>query len=97
MTKHTLHASSCLSANMVRGNSAQTSRLHSLSILASYEAKTAKISNLWTFWPIIQLTSHHHFPTPSLPLTIVIIIDVNDDDSGRPLGSKLNSTLINVN
>ncbi len=29
-----------------------------LRILASYRAKTAKISNLWTFWPIIQLISH---------------------------------------
>ena len=23
-----------------------------------YEAKTAQISNFWTFWPIIQLISH---------------------------------------
>ena len=29
-----------------------------LRILVSYKAKTAKISNLWTFWPIIQLISH---------------------------------------
>ena len=27
----------------------------SLRILASYEGKTAKISNFWTFWPVIQL------------------------------------------
>ncbi len=26
-----------------------------LRILASYESKTAKISNFWTFWPVIQL------------------------------------------
>ncbi len=28
-----------------------------LTILASYKAKTAQISNLWTFWPIIPLIS----------------------------------------
>ncbi len=26
-----------------------------LRILATYEGKTAKISNFWTFWPVIQL------------------------------------------
>ena len=29
-----------------------------LRVLASYEAKTAKISNLWTFLPITQLIIH---------------------------------------
>ncbi len=29
-----------------------------LRILASYEAKTAKISNYWTFWPASQLINH---------------------------------------
>ncbi len=28
---------------------------------------------------------YHHFPTPSLPLTIEIIISVNDDNDGWPL------------
>ncbi len=28
---------------------------HFLRILASYEAKTAKICNFWTIWPVIQL------------------------------------------
>ncbi len=28
---------------------------------------------------------YHHFPTPSLPLMIEIIIRVNDDNDGRPL------------
>ncbi len=28
---------------------------------------------------------YHHLPTPSLPLTIEIIISVNDDNDGRPL------------
>ncbi len=30
----------------------------SLRILASYEAKTARMSNFWTFWAIIQLIIH---------------------------------------
>ncbi len=29
-----------------------------LRILASYEAKTAKIFNFWTFWHVIQLMNH---------------------------------------
>ncbi len=29
-----------------------------LRILASYEAKIAKICNFWTFWPVIQLINH---------------------------------------
>ncbi len=29
-----------------------------LRTLASYEAKTAKISNFWTFWSVIQLINH---------------------------------------
>ncbi len=28
---------------------------------------------------------NHHISTPSLPLTIEIIISVNDDNDGRPL------------
>ncbi len=32
-------------------------RIH---VLASYKAKTAKISNFWTSWSIIQLTSINH-------------------------------------
>ncbi len=31
-----------------------------LRILASYEAKTANISNFWTFWPVIQLITNTH-------------------------------------
>ena len=31
----------------------------SLTILAMHEAKTAKISNFWTFWPVIHLIDHH--------------------------------------
>ena len=30
-----------------------------LRILASYEGKTAKNDNFWTFWPVIQLINHH--------------------------------------
>ncbi len=29
-----------------------------LRILASYEAKIAKICNFWAFWPVIQLIYH---------------------------------------
>ncbi len=29
-----------------------------LRILARYDAKIAKICNLWTFWPVIQLICH---------------------------------------
>ncbi len=32
---------------------------------------------------------YHHFSTPSAPLTIEIIISVNDDNDGRPLASEL--------
>ncbi len=27
-------------------------------ILAMHEAKTAKISNFWTFWPVIHIIDH---------------------------------------
>ena len=30
------------------------------SVLASYEAKIAKICNFWTFWPVNQLMNHTH-------------------------------------
>ncbi len=33
--------------------------------------------------------SYHHFSTPSLPLTIEIIISENDDNDGRPLTCKI--------
>ena len=32
--------------------------LLTLRILASYEAKIAKICNFWTFWPVVQLIEH---------------------------------------
>ena len=30
-------------------------RIHVLAVHMMYEAKTAKISNFWTFWPIIMI------------------------------------------